>query len=115
VSKHTAASHCFDAAGATYRVIDSASPGAIAWRPASQAFARFTEVNGTILESSSRYVTIKPARAVLGVAPDTLRNWDRADKLKPLRHPLNGYRLYRRDDLEALLARTARKLSVRDP
>jgi DNA-binding transcriptional MerR regulator len=68
-----------------------------------------------MLETFSWYLTIKDAAAVLGVSPDTLRNWDRADKLKPLRHHLNGYRLYRRDDLEALLARTARKGSVCNP
>ena len=34
-------------------------------------------------------------------------HWDRVGKLKSLRHPVNGYRLYRREDLEALLIRTA--------
>jgi DNA (cytosine-5)-methyltransferase 1 len=72
-------------------------------------------VKGTVLESFSEYLTIKEAAAVIGVSPDTLRNWDRADKLKPLRHPLNRYRLYRRDELEALLARTARKGGVCNP
>ena len=40
----------------------------------------------------------------LGVTAATLRNWDRAGKLKAHRHPMNGYRLYRRDELEALKA-----------
>lgn len=35
-------------------------------------------------------LTIKDAAALLGVTPETLRNWDRADKLKPIRHPVNG-------------------------
>ena len=35
--------------------------------------------------------------------PETLRNWDRADKLKPIRHPVNGYRLYSIAELRALL------------
>src|SRR5437588_253113 len=35
--------------------------------------------------------------------PGTLRNWDRANKLKPSRHPLNRYRLYGRKELEKLL------------
>lgn len=51
------------------------------------------------------YLTVKDAARVLGVSAETLRNWDRANKLKPHRHPLNGYRLYRREDLEAILQR----------
>jgi excisionase family DNA binding protein len=49
------------------------------------------------------YLTVKAAAEFLGVCPSTLRNWDRAGKLRPHRHPMNGYRLYRRDELEALL------------
>ena len=50
-------------------------------------------------------LTIKDAAAVLGVTPETLRNWDRADKLKPIRHPVNGYRLYPVAELKRLLGR----------
>ncbi len=53
------------------------------------------------------YLTVKAAAALLGVCPGTLRNWDRSGKLKPVRHPMNGYRLYRRSDLEAVLATAA--------
>jgi hypothetical protein len=53
-------------------------------------------------------VTIKEAAELLGVTPETLRNWDRADKLKPLRHPINGYRLYPLGELRALLHRALR-------
>jgi MerR family transcriptional regulator, copper efflux regulator len=49
------------------------------------------------------YLTIKAAGEFLGVCPSTLRNWDRAGKLKPTRRPMNGYRLYRRAELEAVL------------
>jgi excisionase family DNA binding protein len=50
------------------------------------------------------YLTIKPAAALLGVSVNTLRNWERGGKLVAHRHPINGYRLYKRVDLEALLA-----------
>ncbi len=49
------------------------------------------------------YLTIKEAAAFLGVSPNTLRNWERAGKIATHRHPLNGYRLYKQADLEALL------------
>ena len=60
-----------------------------------------------MLQNLRHYMTVKEAAAFLGVSPKTLRNWDRTNKLKPVRHPLNQYRLYRRQDLEVLL----RKLS----
>lgn len=49
------------------------------------------------------YVTIKEAAELLGVDKTTLRRWDKAGKLKPYRHPLNSYRLYKKSDLEAIL------------
>ena len=55
------------------------------------------------------YLTTKEAAAFLGVTPETLRNWDRTKKFCPARHPINGYRLYRREDLEALLAKVSRR------
>jgi excisionase family DNA binding protein len=53
--------------------------------------------------SLDEYLTVKAAAEILGVCPSTLRNWDRAGTLKPHRHPMNRYRLYRRAELEALL------------
>lgn len=55
------------------------------------------------------YVTIKKAAEILGVSPNTLRNWDAGDKLKSIRHPLNGYRLYSKSDLENLLKKMQSK------
>lgn len=49
------------------------------------------------------YLTIAEAATLLGVSASTLRNWDRSGKLRAHRHPLNNYRLYEREDLEALL------------
>lgn len=51
------------------------------------------------------FLTVGEAAELLGVSPSTLRNWDREGKLKATRHPVNGYRLYRRDDLEQLIDR----------
>lgn len=49
------------------------------------------------------YMTIKDAAAFLGVTPNTLRNWGAAGKLHEYRHPVNNYRLYSQDELDALL------------
>jgi len=51
----------------------------------------------------NNYLTVAKAAGFLGVSVSTLRNWDRSGKLKPIRNPLNGYRLYRLEDLEELL------------
>jgi excisionase family DNA binding protein len=52
-----------------------------------------------------RYLTVGQAATLLGVSRSTLRNWDRGDKLKASRNPINGYRMYRRTELENLLNR----------
>jgi PAS domain S-box-containing protein/excisionase family DNA binding protein len=52
------------------------------------------------------YRTVGEAADYLGVSRSTLRNWDKAGKLRPRRHPQNGYRIYLHGDLEALLRST---------
>lgn len=52
---------------------------------------------------SPDFLTVTEAAEILGVSPSTLRNWDRAGKLKAKRHPFNGYRLYERRQLERIL------------
>ena len=58
------------------------------------------------LETPARlddYLTVAAAAELVGVSPSTLRNWDRQGKLRPKRHPINGYRLYDRRELVQLL------------
>lgn len=50
-----------------------------------------------------KYYTIKQAAKLLGVTPLTLRNWDKNGKLKPYRHPINNYRVYKPQELELFL------------
>ncbi len=49
------------------------------------------------------YLTVNEAANFLGVSSWTLRNWDKAGKLVPLRNPMNGYRIYRCEDLSSIL------------
>src|SRR4051812_6861101 len=51
----------------------------------------------------AEYMTVGEAAEFLGVSPWTLRNWDKAGRLRPRRHPKNGYRIYRHEDLRAVL------------
>ncbi len=50
-------------------------------------------------------VNIGEAAALLGVSEMTLRRWDKAGKFRPHRHPVNGYRLYRRANVLRLRKR----------
>jgi site-specific DNA-cytosine methylase len=61
--------------------------------------------------STRDFVKIHEAAALLGVTEQTLRNWDRARKLKPVRHPINGYRMYRVADLHSILGELERSES----
>jgi excisionase family DNA binding protein len=54
------------------------------------------------------YMLIREAASFLGVSEATLRNWDRDGKVAAYRNPMNGYRLFRKRDLEAVLRRVAR-------
>jgi excisionase family DNA binding protein len=54
------------------------------------------------------YLRIGEAAELLGVSQATLRNWGRNGKIATHRNPLNGYRLYRKSDLRALLKKVAR-------
>jgi len=51
------------------------------------------------------YMTIAEPAEWLGVSAGALRKWDRLAKVKAVRNPVNGYRLYRREDLEAFFRR----------
>jgi len=46
------------------------------------------------------YLSVKDAAKYIGVSAQTLRRWDAAGKLTPVRHPSSGYRYYKRSQLE---------------
>lgn len=49
------------------------------------------------------FIHIEEAAKILNVTKMTLRRWDNAGKLKAYRHPINNWRLYKRQDIEALM------------
>lgn len=59
------------------------------------------------MEKLSDYLRISEAAEYLGVSPNTLRNWVNAGKIAAVRHPVNDYRLFMREDLDALLKQVA--------
>ena len=55
------------------------------------------------MQKLREFLRISEAADYLGVSPNTLRNWENAGKVVAVRHPVNGYRLFRRKDLDDLL------------
>jgi len=55
------------------------------------------------MDSLNDYMTIRDASNMLGVCQATLRRWDKLGKLKAVRHPINGYRLYKKDEIKGLI------------
>ena len=54
------------------------------------------------------YAKVKEASEILGVSVMTLHRWDAKGKLKPLRHPINNYRLYKKEELKELLKKISK-------
>ena len=49
------------------------------------------------------FIKIDEAANMLNVNKMTLRRWDNAGKLKAYRHPINNWRLYKKQDIEILM------------
>jgi excisionase family DNA binding protein len=56
----------------------------------------------------TEYIMVAEAARILGVSQNTLRSWAEAGKIPMHRNPANGYRLFRRVDLEKFLAKVAK-------
>lgn len=57
------------------------------------------------MSTRTTFATVHEAAEILGVAPNTIRAWGAQGKLPEYRHPMNGYRLYKKVDLTAVLKR----------
>ena len=56
-------------------------------------------------DNKNIFLFVKEASELLGVSPNTLRRWDIIGKFKADRHPINNYRMYKKDNLYKLLER----------
>lgn len=54
-------------------------------------------------DMKDNFLNINQAAKMLGVTPLTLRNWDKSGKFTASRHPINNYRVYRKEELEMLI------------
>lgn len=50
-----------------------------------------------------KYLMVQEVANLLGVTPLTIRNWDARGKLTAYRSPINNYRMYKVEDVEALI------------
>ena len=50
-----------------------------------------------------KYLLVTEVARLLGVTPLTIRNWDTRGKLIAYRNPVNNYRMYKVEDVEALI------------
>jgi excisionase family DNA binding protein len=60
----------------------------------------------------TEYLLTAEAAEMLGVAQNTIRKWARTGAIPMHRNPVNGYRLFRRADLEKFLHRIERPIDA---
>jgi excisionase family DNA binding protein len=63
----------------------------------------------------NEYVKVAEAAEILGVSQGTIRTWAEDGKIRMRRNPANGYRLFRRADLDAFLRKVEKPTKPRRP
>ena len=63
----------------------------------------------------NEYVKVAEAAKILGVSEGTVRSWAEAGKIPMHKNPANGYRLFRRKDLDSFLASIAKSFKKPRP
>ncbi|MCA9130105.1 MAG: helix-turn-helix domain-containing protein [Pirellulaceae bacterium] len=61
----------------------------------------------------TEYLKTAEAAEILGVAQNTLRKWASKGDIPMRRNPANGYRLFKRSDLEAFLKKAAKPVKAK--
>lgn len=54
------------------------------------------------MKATDEYFIVKQAAEALGVSANTVRAWASSGKLQEYRHPVNNYRLFKKEDVERL-------------
>lgn len=67
------------------------------------------------MERLNEFVKVAEAAEILGVSQGTVRAWAEAGKLPMRRNPANGYRLFKRTELEAFLHEAAKPIKAKRP
>ena len=63
----------------------------------------------------TEYMKTAEAADYLGVSQNTLRKWAALGSIPMQRNPVNGYRLFRRKDLDSFLQNIAKSVSPKKP
>lgn len=74
----------------------------------------FILASGT-MTTTDGFLLVKHAAELLGVSANTVRAWALSGKLQEYRHPVNNYRLFKRDEVEALLEQIINPVPVNRP
>ena len=61
----------------------------------------------------SEYVMVAEAAEILGVSQGTVRTWAEAGKIPMHKNPANGYRLFKRSELDAFLMQIDKPVSTK--
>ena len=61
----------------------------------------------------SDYVLTAEAADIVGVSQNTIRAWAENGKIRVRRNPANGYRMFRREDLQQFLKDAAKPTNPR--
>lgn len=61
---------------------------------------RVTKTTTLDMVTMKDFYSVSEVADMLGTTKETLRRWDKSGKLTPFRHPINNYRVYRKDDLK---------------
>ncbi len=71
----------------------------------------FQSIRGWIVPKLSEYVKVAEAAEILGVSLGTVRTWAADGKIPMHRNPANGYRLFKREELEKFLRNIAKPIT----
>ena len=65
------------------------------------------------MQKLSEYVMVAEAARILGVSQNTVRAWADEGHLATHRNPANGYRLFKRADLDVFLRKAATPVGIK--